>query len=282
MLEQRQTQTLEAMQCIVAPLVRWLLHEGVGYQQLVAALKPVFIEQAHLQAQAQGEKDTDSALSLRSGVHRKDISAWRRTEHPISKAPKRSVPAEVFTRWISDPLYMTAAGPRRLPRHGMAPSFEALAVQVSKDVHPLTVLNELLRLGLVSLAVDASGEDEVVLSAAAFIPEGDREQLLALFIDNLYAHLDTAVHNLSGSQPRQLEQAAYAGGLTTASAQALAALSRRLWGEMLQGFLLEAQRLYAQDEGKGLHVVRLGAYFHDQSFPATDDHQSVAAAKEQA
>lgn len=263
----RQTQILDAVGRVMAPLVRLLVSEGVGYQNAVALLKPVFLEEARAHIAAQGGKDTDSALSLRSGVHRKDISAWRQNPLPPRKAAKRSVPAEVFARWINDPAFQTETGPCTLPRHGPAPSFEALSRQVNQDVHPLTVLNELLRLGLVVLEAGPDGTDRVALCAEGYVPQEDWTQTLELFVDNLRAHLDTATHNLLKDRPLQLEQAAYAGGLTPESAEALAALSRQLWKRMLKDFLTEAHKRHAQDGGQGTQLVRLGAYFHRETLP---------------
>lgn len=264
---ERQAQVLDAVRRVVAPLVRLLVSEGVGYQNLVAQLKPVFLEQALAQILAHGEKDTDSALSLRSGIHRKDIAAWRQNPEPSRKAVKRSVPAEVFSRWVNDPAYLDGDRPRPLPRSGPAPSFETLARQVNQDVHPLSVLNELLRLGLVELTLDAQGADQVLLRADSYVPQQNWDETLELFVENLRAHLATATQNLRAEHPLQLEQAAYAGGLTPESAQALAALSRQLWKRMLQEFLAEARRLHAQDGGQGSQLVRLGVYFHDERLP---------------
>lgn len=265
---ERQTQVLDAVIRVAQPLVRLLVDEGVGYQTFMAQMKPVFIEQALAEVLQRGEKDTDSALSLRSGIHRKDISAWRQNPTPGKKASKRSIPAEVFARWISDPACRNAQGQvLSLPRVGPAPSFESLTRSVNQDMHPLSVLNELIRLGLAALEVGSLGQEQVTLQSAGFVPQSDWAGLLELFVDNLSAHLQTATHNLMADAPAQLEQAAYAGGLTEASAQALAALARALWADMLKSFLQEASRLHTQDGGNGSRLVRLGAYFHDGHCP---------------
>jgi hypothetical protein len=260
---ERQASVLEAVRRVSVPLVRLLIDEGIGYQRLMANLKPVFIEQALAQLADRDEKPTDSAASLRSGIHRKDVSAWRASPVHSSKAVKRSIPAEVFARWISDPAYRNEGGSlRELPRSGPAPSFESLARSVNQDVHPLSVLNELIRLGLAEMRGDADGE-RVALLETGFVPRQDWTNLLELFVDNLTAHLEVAAHNLRGEGPPQLEQAVYAGGLTPESARQLADLSRQLWAAMMNGFLAEATRLHARDQGRGDRMVRLGAYFHE-------------------
>lgn len=266
---ERQARVVEAVRRVSVPLVRLLIDEGIGYQAFIAQLKPVFVEQALAQIAARGEKDTDSAVSLRSGIQRKEINAWRRQPVRSASPVKRSIPAEVFARWISDPALRAADGSvRSLPRAGAMPSFETLARSVNQDVHPLSVLNELIRLGLARLEADGDAE-MVALVQTGFVPRQDWEALIELFVDNLTAHLATAAGNLRGEAPAQLEQAVYAGGLTPPSAERLAALSRELWAAMMNSFLTEATRLHAQDGGRGDRLVRLGAYFHDG--PATGD-----------
>lgn len=265
---ERQAQVLEAVRRVAQPLVRLLVDEGVGYQSFMAQMKPLFIEQALAEVLERGEKDTDSAISLRSGIHRKEVSAWRLNPAPGKKATKRSIPAEVFARWLSDPVCHNASGELlSLPRIGPAPSFETLSRSVNQDVHPLSVLNELIRLGLARLEPGSQGEERVQLQSTGFVPQHDLAAMLELFVDNLSAHLETATRNLKADSPPQLEQAAYAGGLTDSSAQVLAGLARDLWADMLQAFLTEARRLHAQDGGQGTRLVRLGTYFNEAHCP---------------
>jgi hypothetical protein len=73
---------------------------------------------------------------------------------------------EVFTRWANDPDYCDQHGrPRVLDRVGEPGSFEALAACASRDVHPHTLLQELIRLGVVSRTETGSngGVDKISL-----------------------------------------------------------------------------------------------------------------------
>ena len=63
----------------------------------------------------------------------------------------------VFAHWRSDKRYRKRGGaPRTLPRVGPAPSFESLAQEVTRDVHPRALLEELLRLKLAVLDATAT------------------------------------------------------------------------------------------------------------------------------
>ena len=67
---------LRALAQVMAPLARLLLASGLDYTRLSAELMPLFIEHARLELLRSGQNDTDSALSLLSGVHRKD-GGWQ-------------------------------------------------------------------------------------------------------------------------------------------------------------------------------------------------------------
>ena len=109
-----------------------LLTHGVAYPAFAAALKQVFLEAAHEELAAAGQKRTDSAVSLLSGVHRRDVRTLGRLAS-VDRAAEREAPAnvasQVVARWLSDPDYLDEAGqPRPLARYGEAPSFDSLVV----------------------------------------------------------------------------------------------------------------------------------------------------------
>ena len=94
---------------------------------------------------------TDSAVSLLSGVHRRDVRELTRGQ-AAAAVPAQSGPlgmaAQVVARWMHDPSFQTTDGHTRvLPRGGEGASFDALVAGVSRDVRPRAVLDELLRLG---------------------------------------------------------------------------------------------------------------------------------------
>lgn len=248
------------------PLVRALLAAGVDYTRLTAALKPVFVEQARRQLAESGRKETDSALSLLSGVHRKDIRNWRETGLAGCATGELSVSNRVFARWMQDPDYQDRRRrPRALPRLGPAPSFESLARSVTLDLRPFNVLAELVRLGLARIEPHEDG-DVVVPNRDGFVPPPGSRELLELFGGNLSDHAATAVANLLGDSPR-LEQSVYAEGISAASARQLHELARKLWAQARREMIGEAQRLYDADRGhpEAAHRVRFGMYFWDEA-----------------
>ncbi|CAN5457682.1 DUF6502 family protein [soil metagenome] len=252
---------LEEALVMFAPLARLLVANGVAYPQFAQALKRVFLTAARAELAAASQKSTDSAVSLLSGVHRKDVRTLADAEHAASRS--RSLSAEVFTRWIHDDAWRTAEGtPSVLPRTGPAPSFEALALSVSKDFHPRAILDELVRLGLAEVQ-----DDDVALKATAFVPQHDFRELAYLYGANLRDHLAAGAANLTaaskGQAPAFLEQSVFADDLSEASIEALAGLARSLWADAFDAMVGAAtDRFNADQPAGGDRRMRFGIYFY--------------------
>jgi len=264
---------MRALRSILAPLVRLLLATGVEYTRLSAELKPLFIEQARLELLRSGRKDTDSALSLLSGVHRKDVRKWRESGLADSISKEVSLSTQLFARWVHDPQYLDRRRrPKPLPRLGPAPSFDSLAHSVTQNVRPYTILAELLRLGLVQIEL-RRGQEYVVPNRDGFIPPPGSLELVELFGNNLTDHAAAAVTNLLGSPPK-LEQSVFAEGITAESAELLSELARKLWGQARTEMIAQASRCFEQDQARpdATRRMRFGVYYWDESVtPDSDD-----------
>lgn len=271
-------QALDDVAVMLAPLVRWLLAQGIPLNALARTLRTVYLSEAHEDLSRRGRRVTDSALSVLTGVHRKEVRAFMENQHePAGRpTPPRLAPtpaATLFTRWITDPGYrLPDSGElrRELPRHGPPPSFEALAREASRDVHPRTLLEELERLGLVAVQLD-----QVRLLSDRFVPPVHDPAAVRTMAVNVADHIAAAVRNLGADRPEQrvLEQSVFADGLSLASAEHLGQVARQLWGVALEEMVREAQTRIELDAARGLEPtpggpgeqnmrVRFGVYYH--------------------
>ncbi len=277
---------LDDVAVLLAPLVRWLIGRGVPLGGVVQTLKLVYLREAQHDLERRGRRVTDSALSVLTGVHRKEIRALlgeHRNGGPAPAPRLAPTPASMlFTRWITDPRYRDDAGVRlSLARHGPVPSFEALARDVSSDVHPRTLLEELQRLGLVR-----SEADTVHLLSDSFVPQPHDPQAVGVMAVNVADHLAVALRNLDCTDPdeRHLEQSVFAQGLSEDSVRHLGQVARQLWASARETMVREAQHCLDADraraaagEGDAARSARLrfGAYFHQEPAPPTPDvHQT--------
>jgi hypothetical protein len=267
MSESRSDLSLSAGLRLLAPLVELMLCEGVTYPRFANALKKTFLESGTKLLQESSAKVNDSSLSTLTGVHRKDVREWRQVGQPRPQAKTFNAVTEVFTRWASDPDYCDEQGrPRVLNRAGGVGSFEALAACVSRDVHPATLLQELVRLGVASrLDDDADGNgDQVSLCVDAFVPKEGSVEMLQLFADNASDHLAAAVHNLKSGNAPMLEQSVFADSLRPESIAALNKLCRDIWLNAFHDVVRDATVLSDQDQGQpgATQRMRVGMYFY--------------------
>lgn len=257
----------------LTPFVRVLVANGIAYPQFSQALKRVFLEAARQELRADGARETDSALSLLSGVHRKDVRAISSGKPGPRTNAAFSTAAAVFTRWSTQADWLDSDGhPAVLPlrRRDEGPSFEALAQACSKDVHPRAVLDELIRLGIAELDGEA-----VRPLTHAFIPL-DVERAYFYFA-NAQDHLAAGASNLraeAGSTPF-LDHAVYADELSRESVEELQRLTRELWAVAFQQAATAATRLCGEDAARPAaergQRMRFGAYFFAE--PMAENHQ---------
>ena len=250
---------------VAQPLVTWLLRSGVGYGEFVAALKPLFLAQAERELRAHGHKITDSALSVLSGLHRKDVRALRASAAAQAQAVtdsrsawgKPSLANQVITRWLGQ-----ADLPDSLPVAGAPGSFEALVQSISLDVHPRAVLHELHRLGAVEQA-----DGQVRLLREAFVPDPAQTEARKLMAGAVSDHLHAGVHNLTTQgQGKFLEQSVFADGLSPESVQQLQQLANTLWAQVLQQVVQAATPLCEQDaQHPDPQRFRLGMFSYSAS-----------------
>ena len=237
---------LDEALAIAEPLVLWMIRSGVGYAEFAQALKPVFLAQARLELERNGQRDSDSAISLLSGLHRKDVRAFREASHEALARVKEdgtswgkpSAANQVFTRWLSRDHWSDT-----IPFSGEAPSFESLAREVSKDFHPRAVLQEMLRLG-----VARELDSQVQLLREAFVPDTKHRESRELLAGSVADHLAAGVHNLTGTTSQKfLEQSVFADGLSAESVQELNLMANTLWAQVLQAVMARAVPLCERD-----------------------------------
>jgi Family of unknown function (DUF6502) len=246
---------------LMVPIVRWLLRHGVSYSAFADLLKGVFVQVAREELSQGGVQPSHSALSVLSGVHRKDVRVLADAVPHVGTPRNIPLASQLFTRWLTDPACRGADGQAiNLPRAGAEPSFETLARQLSNDVHPRTLLDELLRLGLVSL-----DGDTVVPAATSFVPAAGLAEMTALFSANAADHLAAAVHNLTENGPSFLEQSVFANGLSEASTRLLAQTARMAWKRTFDELAAQAtERINADKASPENFRMRYGVYFYSE------------------
>ncbi len=292
--ERRLHNLLTATQRALWPLVKLLLHRGIGYPAFAEALKSVFVGVVTKEFPLLDKRETDSRISVLTGIYRRDVKRLRAERARAVAVSGRALPERrrrggsareaagaaaiaepgnvslssmVIAVWTGKPPYIDKAGrPRALARtvhKGGHQSFEALVRSVNKDVRPRALLDEWLRRGAVTL----DSEDRVCLNLDVFMANKTLDEKAFYFAQNVHDHIAAIAHNLTGEQPPFLERCVHYGRLTEDSVAELARLAREAGMQALQVVNRRAMQLQARDSGKPGAVQRmnLGLYFYSGS-----------------
>jgi uncharacterized protein DUF6502 len=227
------TALISALRQVLHPLIRLMLSRGMTYPALLEMLKGIFVDVALLELQAKSTKRTDSSVSLMTGVHRKDVRRLRGQDVSEPATPT-SLGAQVVALWSGLPEFTDESGrPKPLARFASqagAQSFDALAVRINTDIRPRSILDELLRLGIVEI----DSEDRVVLLSNAFVPQQGSEEKLGYFGHNVHDHAAAAVDNVLGGSAPWLERSVYYSGLAPEAVSELHTLASETGMQAIQ------------------------------------------------
>lgn len=255
---------MHAVRRLLRPLIRLLMHHGVQYPLLSETLKSVYVSVADVEFKVDGKRQTQSRISLLTGVHRKDVRRLMDEDPVRDEMPEDvSLGVQIAALWLSHSDFRDTSGePRPLPRlasSGSPHSFESLVARVSKDIRSRSVLDEWVRLGVVE--IDSS--DVVRLKADAFVPEKGFDEKAFFLGQNVHDHMATAVHNVMGQGAPRLERSVFYEGLSPESVAELGAMARKHGMDALVEINRRAKELQERDTtaGTGTERMNFGVYF---------------------
>jgi hypothetical protein len=244
---------MEIFDALFAPVARLLVARGVLFPDLVERMKAHFVQAALVSA---GGRATDSKVSVLTGLQRRDVARLRGA---VLRDRRPNHLARLVALWQTDPEWQADGRPLPLPRNGPAPSFEALALAVRRDVHARSMLDALQAAGTVALSEDGQ---VVRLVQPSYQPLAGSEDQLAYLSRNLGDHAAAAAENVQSSAPPHFERAIHYGGLTAAQVQALDAQFRQGQMALMQDISARAAAMKRGNAEPGTRRFRAGAYFY--------------------
>jgi len=98
---------MTAVRKVLRPLVRLLISFRITFPQLSEILKSVYVEVANENFRLPDKAQTDTRLSLLTGVHRKDIKRLRNQVTTDQTTPSNvDISTRVIARWIGEAEYL--------------------------------------------------------------------------------------------------------------------------------------------------------------------------------
>lgn len=247
---------------LIKPIVRLLLAKGITYPLLLEEIKRSFVEVANEEFKLDGKTQTDSRITLLTGVHRRDVHRLR-TEQHVEIGAKANFSAQIVAQWLGNPRFLNAQGqPKALAKtrkHGDEDTFEHLVATISKDIRSRPVLDEWQRTGIVTL----TSEGLVQLNTEAFIPSQNLEEQLFFLGMNVHDHLAAAVSNTLNAD-KMFERCVYYDQLSLSQIEALHAWVHEHGMEYLKHLNQSAMHAptLAADAETPLYRMNSGIYFY--------------------
>lgn len=259
------------LQRLLAPLVRLCLANGVRFAAVDEMLKCAFVQEAQaLQPEGGTGHGAVSRISTATGITRREVTRLVQEDVPARQV-KPPLSTQLFARWTTDPAYLDQEGkPRPLLRHGPAPNFDTLAQSITRDVHPRSLLDELIRLGVARYDQE---QDLVTLTNNDFVPKSDSREMLTFLADNVGDHFDAAIANVVQGGGQHFEQAIFADELSAESLKALRPLITAQWQALCEALIPELSTMIDADAAAGRpqnERVRIGIYTFSETTPGAE------------
>jgi len=250
------------------PIVQRLLSTGVPFGLLEARLRELVVEVADQEFAIAGRPQTDSRVSLITGINRKEVRRIRSRSAEGARLPSfgRNQAAALIGRWRADPRATDRAGrPKPIPyKAARGPSFVKLAEQVTVDLPARAILDELVRTGAAELRAD----DWVVLKSDAYVPKLGRTEKLGMLAEDPADLVETMLRNIfeEVAEPLLQRRVSY----DNVGADGVGKLRRQV-RSAAERFLRRIDRLLASHDrdrnpkapGGERHVAGLGVYYFE-------------------
>ena len=279
-LQAEQNALLPVLQQLLSPLAELCLAKGISIQAAEEVLRKAYIQAAVTACADHASARLTSRISTMTGLTRREVARLQSVDAP-EQPQTRTVATDVLTYWASQSEYVNKKGlPIRLPRTGESPSFEALAASVTKDVHPKSILTDMVRLGLVT---HNESNDTVSVVNDIFVPTGDWPRMVGFMGANIGDHLQAGVDNVLHGGNRHFEQSLLADELSEESLDAAKAMITALWRDLMTQMGPQLQALMDQDKALGREQnkqLRIGLYSYMCAMPEAESGCIRHATKE--
>lgn len=257
-----------AFATLLRPLLRIALRHGLSIKALVALIKRVAVTLAREEFGANGKPATASRIAILTGLTRKDVQHWLDAPpHDLtSELTQYNRSANVIGGWLSDHDFSDTKGhPAPLTFNTEQASFAELVRRYSGDMPARAMLDELIRVGAVTLLRDG----RICLLTRGYVPEKSSAQKLAILGADTADLIATIDHNLQSAarEPRFQRKVMYDNVPETAAAEfrAIAAARGQELLESLDRWLAHRDRdVNPTVKGRGRIRIGIGVYQFDE------------------
>jgi hypothetical protein len=226
----------QACRHFLRPIVRFLLRNGVTWNEFKELSKDMYVEVARQEYGIQGRPTNNARVAVITGLSRREVARVRDKlleGDPSPDLRQGNRISKILTGWHVDPEFLDAEGqPVTLPATGPARSLSSLLKRYAGDLPHVALRKEMLNLGLISEGSD--GRLKVLQRDYVYTtldPEIVRQMSVAL-----HDHATTLEHNLNPERkkPIRFERMADNARISSRSAKTFMKLVENRGMEFLQ------------------------------------------------
>lgn len=254
---------------LLCPLVRILLRNGVPYGAFADLAKKIYVDVANKEFGIAGKKQTDSRVSIITGLNRKEVRRVKTLTDPYdaSVTERYHRAARVISGWVRDQQFLDASGqPADLPLEGEGTTFNELVKTFSGDMPVRAVLDELLRVDCVIRLENG----KIRLKSRAYLPGAEESEKLGILGSDVRDLITTIDHNLGAQNTRFFQRKVEYDNLPEGFMEKLRTLSTdrgQALLEALDQWLARHDRdTNPKAEGAGRKRAGLGIYYFEEDF----------------
>lgn len=251
---------------ILKPLVRIMIKHDISYSELSNILKHVYVDVAENDFALEKKKQTNSRISVLTGIHRKEV--LRIKNEPLAELKEKkekNSSTRIVSSWVIDPDYLSPLGePINIPKKGPKPSFAELVNRYGADTPPRAILDEMVRLGLVEILPN----NQIRLLNKVNIPHEDIKKKLTVASRAASDLLTTIDHNLEQNNEESRFQLSVAydnipDEVVKQFRQISAEHSLKLLEELNEWLALHDRDVTPTVKGDGQNRIGLGIYYFE-------------------
>jgi len=179
---------------VIRSLVRIFLRNGLPFGEFAELARWVYVDVAYKEFAIEGRKQTDSRVSVITGLSRKEVRRMRTIAQPVNKmaTDRYNRAARVIAGWRRDKTFHDHRGrPRALAMESETPNFNDLVKIYSGDVPARAILDELIQVK----AVERTRDNRIRLVSKAYLPKGDTTKMHNILGMDVSLLIDTIDHN---------------------------------------------------------------------------------------
>ncbi len=267
----------KAIVSVLKPLVKILLRNNMPYGVFADLARRAYVEVATKEFAVAGRKQSNSRIATITGLSRKEVKRIQEIdeEQEENLVDKYNRAARVVYGWVHDENYQQKPGEALvLSFDGEMPSFSALVKAYSGDVPPRAILDELERVGVVT--IDENGQ--IRLLFRVYIPKtaiNEKLEYLGSDVSALIQTMDRNIHDVD--KPPFFQRKVYYDNLPEESIAALQQLitknSQALLEKIDQAMAAQDRDVHPEITGSGRKAIGVSIYYfeNDDIEEKTDD-----------